>query len=306
MKGTYISLGEIIMKTGELIRKIRLEKGIKANYVYNDLMSRSSSYKYEHGQDETTAINLVSIVERLNLDFPEFCNLFERETNNHKRLETYRKNLFANFRQAKLKDIKLVKDQLEKFYKRDPLLSVKHLILIADAMYKKLEKIKLTKEKEIILKYLKKNNNWGFYEYQLLSDSLFMLDAASLKNLFSTNDKWREFYKDENNLELQVFKIQVLFKIVIFFMISKFSEAEFFLKILNDLPISENDVQAKCYQQFANGLRKIQEENFEEGVKVISDVLTYCQVLNLDNLFAEFATILKKNFNYDCFQSGRV
>ncbi|MFT8461615.1 helix-turn-helix domain-containing protein [Liquorilactobacillus ghanensis] len=41
-----------MMSSGEIVKQIRLSKGLKAKYVYKDLMTQSTSSRYERGKEE--------------------------------------------------------------------------------------------------------------------------------------------------------------------------------------------------------------------------------------------------------------
>lgn len=94
------------MKTGELVKQIRTEKGIKAKSVYDGLLSRSMYYKYESGLVETTADTFLYILNRLNIEAAEFSRVFSVLDKSNSEYCDYRDNLKNAYQLRNLTEIK--------------------------------------------------------------------------------------------------------------------------------------------------------------------------------------------------------
>lgn len=63
------------MYVGKNIKQIRLNKNIKAKDVYTGIMSRSSYEKFENGISDTSSVNFINILSKLNLTYAELISL---------------------------------------------------------------------------------------------------------------------------------------------------------------------------------------------------------------------------------------
>ena len=60
------------MYHGEVVRKIRLSKGLTQKEVYLGIVSKSYAIEFEKGNHSISATLLLDILERLSLDMDEF------------------------------------------------------------------------------------------------------------------------------------------------------------------------------------------------------------------------------------------
>lgn len=66
---------------GPIIRKVRKDKKIKSFYVYEGILSRTASSKFERGKCDTTTAKFFMILERLNITLEEFYYLLYKQEN---------------------------------------------------------------------------------------------------------------------------------------------------------------------------------------------------------------------------------
>ena len=86
------------MKTGEVIRYLRVSKNIKANVLYFNILSRPAILKFEKGISDTTTEKLFLILNRLNVTLEEFYYIYNMKIENedNRFLRTY----FESFNSA--------------------------------------------------------------------------------------------------------------------------------------------------------------------------------------------------------------
>ncbi|WP_057736460.1 helix-turn-helix domain-containing protein [Liquorilactobacillus uvarum] len=284
------------MKTGELIKNIRIAKGIKAKTVYDNLLSRSMYYKYESGLVETTADTFLHILDRLNVESDEFVVLFKKimQRQVHYHYDEYREDLLRSFCDGNFTEIRALEKKLERGYEETHLLRFHNLQLIAKAMKKKLGRVNestLTERKEIT-HYLLRSKHWGHYEYKLLSDAMFMFDSSSAEKLLQ-NHEWLE-QDDEQDLRLENLKIKTLCGTILLFMKSdKKEHTAYYYSLLAKINVDSNNIYAQSNKRFFNGLKTIYDGDYEQGIKLISEIFSLYQKIGLDDLYHEHVAILQ-------------
>lgn len=64
------------MDTGKVIKSIRLSKKLKSKNVYNNILSRPASSRFEKGLSDTTSKKLFEILSNLNISLEEFYFIY--------------------------------------------------------------------------------------------------------------------------------------------------------------------------------------------------------------------------------------
>ncbi|MCC7666155.1 helix-turn-helix domain-containing protein [Liquorilactobacillus satsumensis] len=283
------------MKTGELVKNIRTAKGIKAKTIYDDLLSRSMYYKYESGLVETTADTFLHILDRLNVGADEFMKLFGKFIKKDDHYRSCRNDLKQAFAQGNLTEIKAIEKKIEKEYNASHLLRLHNLAVIADAMKKTLGKTSestLSERKEI-MHYLSRSHKWGYYEYSLFSDAIFMFDSSSTEKLLQNHD-W-DTEAEVQDITLENLKIKTLCNAILLFMkANKKEHVAYYYNLLNKIKVDSSNVSALSNKTFFEGLKIINDGDYEQGLKIISDTFSLYQKLGLDDLYRQHVAILQE------------
>ncbi|KAB2835675.1 MAG: helix-turn-helix transcriptional regulator, partial [Caedimonadaceae bacterium] len=61
---------------GELMRELRIKKGITQKELYEDIMSKSYAIRFEQGKHEISFYLIQSILERLGMEIDEFIYIY--------------------------------------------------------------------------------------------------------------------------------------------------------------------------------------------------------------------------------------
>ncbi|KRM89920.1 helix-turn-helix domain-containing protein [Liquorilactobacillus cacaonum] len=282
------------MKTGELIKQIRNEKGIKAKTIYDGLLSRSMYYKYESGLVETTADTFLYILDRLNIEADEFLRIFSNVEQSYKEYDEYRNSLNNAFKTASLTEIKVLEKKIISEYQENGLVRFYNLVLIAAAMRKKLGRIveSVVVERKEIAHCLLRSEKWGHYEYGLFIDTLFMFDSNAIEKIFEKHN-WSNEYEGED-IKLENLKVKALCEAILVFMKSnKSNSVNYYFSLLNKIEIKSNNVYALGNKKFFAGLKTINDGDYEQGLKIISEIFSLYQKLGLDDLYREHVAILQ-------------
>ncbi|MFT8669066.1 MAG: Rgg/GadR/MutR family transcriptional regulator [Liquorilactobacillus hordei] len=283
------------MKTGELVKKIRTEKGIKAKAVYDGLLSRSMYYKYESGLVETTADTFLYILNRLNIEADEFLRMFSVMDKGNSEYKNYRDNLNNAYHLENLTEVKALEKKIAKEYQESGLVRFYNLMLIATVMRKKLGRTQesVLNERKEISHYLMRSTKWGHYEYRLFIDAIFMFDSSSIEKVFQDHD-WDDDQKGED-MKLDNLKIKALCQSILIFMKSnKTDHVNYYYTLLDKIEVNSNNVYALSNKKFFEGLKIINDGDYEQGLKVISEIFSLYQKIGLDDLYKEHVAILQE------------
>jgi transcriptional regulator with XRE-family HTH domain len=128
-----------MMSSGEIVRQIRLTKGLKTKNLYRGLMAQPTSSQYERGKKEIKISKLLIIIARLNLDLEEFVYLFERENDEFALYEKYHQRLLKAFKNKALMEVCLIHQNISNLTESNRLSRFNNLGLLASCMLKKLE-----------------------------------------------------------------------------------------------------------------------------------------------------------------------
>ncbi|MFT9214044.1 hypothetical protein [Liquorilactobacillus ghanensis] len=284
-----------MMSSGEIVKQIRLSKGLKAKYVYKDLMTQSTSSRYERGKEEIKIAKLLVIIARLNLEFSEFIYLFKAENEEFKLFEKYHQRLLKAFKKGEIMELELINQYAINLYQFNHLSCFNHLAQLASCMTKKISKKQkdFTVEKKIIIDYLLKTPRWSKYEYQLFDEALFMFTEDDIKRLLNS-DRWENFYNKENDFILARTKVQLLAHVIVLLIKDDhFSTADTCLMLLNQVEIAATDIWSKCYKSFIVGVNMVKDGDLKQGAKIISETLTSCEEFKLFQLNKELMYNLK-------------
>lgn len=284
-----------MMSTGEIVRQIRLAKGLRTKYIYNGLMTQPTSSEYERGKSEVKISKLIIIIERLNLEFSEFIFLFKRENDRFLLYKKYHQRLLRAFQNSNEVELRLIHQNIMNLAEFNKLTRFTNLGLVASCMIKKLasEKESFSFEKTSITEYLIGIKTWGKYEYQLLVETLFMYNENDLRQLLD-QQRCKELCNNQNGASLGQAKVKLLAAIIIkLIKLNQYKEHKDLLAILNEIKIPNDDLYSKFYISFIIGLDLFESGNLAEGTKIISTTLDYCQEFKMNSLEQELVENLK-------------
>ncbi|KRL05691.1 helix-turn-helix domain-containing protein [Liquorilactobacillus oeni] len=283
------------MKTGELVKDIRTAKGIKAKTIYDNLLSRSMYYKYESGLVETTADTFLSILDRLNVGADEFMKLFGSILKRGDHYGSYRHDLKLAFTQENLTEVKATEKKIEREYQTTQLLRFHYLAVIASAMKKKLGKTNesVLNERREVVHYLARARQWGYFEYSLFIDSILMFDSSSIEKLLQNHD-WNED-DESHDRTLENLKVKTLCSAILLFMkADKKEHVAYYYNLLNKIKVGSSNITALSNKMFFEGLKIINDGDYEQGLKIISDIFALYQKLGMESLYRHHVAILQE------------
>lgn len=175
-----MKVGELMFH-GEVVRKIRLSKGLSQKEVYLGIVSKSYAIEFEKGNHSISATLLLDILERLSLDMDEFLYIGADYHLNPQ--SSYR----ARFSQASNRHDLTALQQLFDQLKNEPqgiatvhLAEVRSRIrIIASAAKTGVydPTVVLPEDRQTIVSYLSQLQTWTLQEIQLFANTLEFIEA---------------------------------------------------------------------------------------------------------------------------------
>lgn len=164
---------------GNEIKKIRLEKNIKAKDVYEGILSRTMYYRFENKNESISYPLLFEICQRLNINYQTLETLSSGENyqtiihciyslffNNREQLNNYSQKLIHKFNQTGY-------------------MKYKHLAIISHNLYLKYFFNRLDSEEVIEFKsYIFEVDCWHEYELYLIINGIFLFSLEEIDSIY--------------------------------------------------------------------------------------------------------------------------
>ena len=181
------------MKDGELIRILRKERNITQEKLVNKQYSRSSLARIESENIEIKTDMLIYFLDRMNVSLEEY-ETYKYKNNDQISKKEEIKRVFVEKALNKTTGNEFIAS-LQEMYQQNNDVYYLHLYCLGRVLQYKInnKSIDLTEESKMIKKHLNKIESWGYFEFSMYANSLF---------LFSN-----EFIEQQYELVLQKIKL---------------------------------------------------------------------------------------------------
>ncbi|ALS38446.1 Rgg/GadR/MutR family transcriptional activator [Enterococcus rotai] len=176
------------MEIGPLLKKIRNSKNMTQESLATGIISRSHLSELENSNYYCSYDKFILLLRKLNVSLMEFEELlnqsifFEEES-------LLKKLMQANNSQNE-RDLKMVQKKINSYIKKsnNPSSRIIHAQILCEAIieYRKHGKICNPERFAPLKEYLTACNDWGYYEINLLNNSLFVYDVDTAITLSSS------------------------------------------------------------------------------------------------------------------------
>ncbi|AQS54424.1 hypothetical protein BW727_200021 (plasmid) [Jeotgalibaca dankookensis] len=246
------------MKTGEVVKHIRLSKKLKSKNVYHNILSRPAISRFENGTSDTTTEKFFKILDNLNISLEEFHFIYSnyRRNTSHIFLDEY---LPAFYLQdvEKLKELKLI---MKREYKKTSKINQLHYLALSELTINYLLNQQPSTDSLNILKnYLLECENWTYYELMLFTNSLDFFPNDLIILLYKRTKQKLKEYKLLNRFNNEVFSL-ITNILVVFIEKNDIQKSTFFY---NELKNGLSESKSKVYD-------KIMLAFFEELIAIMS------------------------------------
>lgn len=191
------------MYHGEVIRKIRLSKGLTQKEVYLGIVSKSYAIEFEKGNHSISATLLLDILERLSLDMDEFLYISQDYRLNEQADYIFRYSNYSNNY-----DLPALYQLLQELQEQQGPIANVHVaevrsrIRIIEATNKTgsyTPDVVLSEDKATIIQYLTNLQTWTLQEIQLFANTLEFIEGekqllSKSLELYKNYDRGREIF----------------------------------------------------------------------------------------------------------------
>lgn len=164
---------------GSEIKKIRLERNIKAKEVYEGILSRTMYYRFENKDESISYPLLFKICERLNIDYKTLEYFLSID--NYQKIIKYIYFLFFNER----KQLNKYSKQLKIKFEQTGCIKYKHLSIISHNLYLKYYFNTLNDDEICEFKsYIFGVDCWYEYETDLIINGIFLFSLDEIDGIY--------------------------------------------------------------------------------------------------------------------------
>lgn len=188
------------MYHGEVVRKIRLSKGLTQKEVYLGIVSKSYAIEFEKGNHSISATLLLDILERLSLDMDEFIYISQDYRLNEQANYIFRYSNYSNNH-----DLPALYQLFHELKEQQGAIATVHAaevrsrIRIIEATNRTgsyTADVVLPEDKTTIIQYLTNLQTWTLQEIQLFANTLEFIDGEKQLIFFKQLSESLELYKN--------------------------------------------------------------------------------------------------------------
>lgn len=188
------------MDSGELLKKLRVERGISQKNLAHNITTRNTLSRYETGKNSIPFVILLEFLDKLNITMDEFVLYLELDSirKKNKKIKDFIKATREN-RGSRKYTLEIIRKKANTT--RD-IVDIRNYLIIKtlDWYTLPIEKRKLNKnDKEHLdhfANYLEKVNEWGRFEMISFSSLLFLFDTNYISQRLTEIERKIEKYND--------------------------------------------------------------------------------------------------------------
>lgn len=181
------------MEVHELLKKMRVDRGISQKKLAHGIVSRETLAKYENGKNHLPLLVFLELLERLNMTIDEFMFYLDGDKVSQKNLSL--KKIFRNLE----KNSGAINYQLKKLaqeveYSDDLVVIRNYLAVKTYKWYEGIDGVKkLNKKDSNYLKrlsdYLEKIDEWGRFEMTTFATLIYLFETSYIKQRLKEVEK---------------------------------------------------------------------------------------------------------------------
>lgn len=192
------------MEIHELLRKLRLERGISQKDLSYGITTRETFVKYENGRTKIPFFVLIELLERMNLNLDEF--IFYLDKDNVREKNWSLKKLVKKLREDKSNFHHTLRTLREKAKDTNNIVDIRNYLVVKTIDWYQLaaSKRKLsnsdTKYLSELKRYLEAVDDWGRFEMATFNTLLFVFETNYINGRLSDIER-----KIEKNKDFEIF-----------------------------------------------------------------------------------------------------
>lgn len=282
-------------KYGQVLRRLREEKGYSLRQVSNGILSTSFLSKFERGESDISLTHFVKIVERMNISLDEF--IFSANEYKPSELDNLISEIATAYQRnniTKLKNItKREYDRYEEFGFDAYLCNS----IMAEANMLNLEKKRIDKKKsEFLATYLFKIELWGNYELVVYANSLTIFSPETVIALSKEVVKKTSMFKLVHKNFIQTLAI-LLNTIIVCLEQGLLNDALYFILTMENMNMAENLFYERTLLIFLRGIYEIKKGNVEPGKDLSQQAVSIMQAIGSEDLAISYDEYLQQQLS---------
>lgn len=192
------------MEVYELLRKLRVERGISQKYLSDKITTRETYVKYENGKTNIPFVILIGLLEKMNLNLDEFIFYLDKDSVREKNWSL--KKLVKNIRKDELNFQRTLRVLREKARDTNDIVDIRNYLVVKTVEWYQLvdsERKLSNSDKKYLLKlknYLEAVDEWGRFEIATFSTLLFVFETTYIKGWLADIER-----KIEKNKDFEIF-----------------------------------------------------------------------------------------------------
>ena len=250
-------------KYGQVLRRLREEKGYSLRQVSKGILSTSFLSKFERGESNISLSHFIDIIERMNISLDEF--VFSANEYKPSELDRLMSEIASAYQRNNTSKLKMItNNEYEKWeeYGLDAYLCNS---IMAEAMMLNLQRKEIDKKKrEYLANYLFNVELWGNYELVIYANSLTIFPPETVIALSKEVVKKTSMYKLVHKNFVQTLAILINTTIVCL-ETNLLNDALYFILTLENMHMAEKLFYERTLLVFLKGIYEIKKGNIEIG-----------------------------------------
>lgn len=278
-------------KYGQVLRRLREEKGYSLRQVSKGILSTSFLSKFERGESNISLSHFIDIIERMNISLDEFVfSANEYKPNELDHLISEISSAYQRNNTSKLKIITNKEYQKWEEYGLDAYLCNS---IMAEAMMLNLQKKEIDKKKrEYLANYLFNVELWGNYELVVYANSLTIFPPETVIALSKEVVKKTSMYKLVHKNFVQTLAI-LLNTTIVCLETNLLNDALYFILTLENMHMAENLFYERTLLIFLKGIYEMKKGNIEIGEELSRKAVMIMYTIGSEDLAISYEEYLE-------------
>ena len=269
-------------KYGQVLRRLREEKGYSLRQVSKGVLSTSFLSKFERGESNISLSHFIDIIERMNISLDEF--VFSANEYKPSELDSLMSEIASAYQRSNTSKLKMITNKEYEKWEEYGLDAYLCNSIMAEAMMLNLQKKEIDKKKrEYLANYLFNVELWGNYELVIYANSLTIFPPETVIALSKEVVKKTSLYKLVHKNFVQTLAI-LLNTTIVCLETNLLNDALYFILTLENMHMAEKLFYERTLLVFLKGIYEIKKGNIEIGEELSRKAVTTMYTIGSEDL----------------------
>ena len=269
-------------KYGQVLRRLREEKGYSLRQVSKGILSTSFLSKFERGESNISLSHFIDIIERMNISLDEF--VFSANEYKPSELDRLMSEIASAYQRNNTSKLKMITNNEYEKWEEYGLDAYFCNSIMAESKMLNLQRKEIDKKKrEYLANYLFNVELWGNYELVIYANSLTIFPPETVIALSKEVVKKTSMYKLVHKNFVQTLAILINTTIVCL-ETNLLNDALYFILTLENMHMAENLFYERTLLVFLKGIYEIKKGNVEAGEELSRKAITTMYTIGSEDL----------------------